>query len=138
MARDSSASGQVDQRTPAADHRVLVLLWSADDSCMALAACVTSFLPCQVCFAAAPRSYEEASSHPARAAITQLGLWFGMCRDGDESPGRRSPRVFAAHSADESALDQRLDGGLGAHYLQLWDQVTVSYDDDWCQPRVQE
>ena len=30
MARDSSASGQVDQRTPAADHRVLVLLWSAD------------------------------------------------------------------------------------------------------------
>ena len=136
VARDSSASGQVDQRTPAADHRVLVLLWSADVFYGATLACVTSFLPCQV--RRRLWSHEEATPHPARAAITQLGLWFGMCRDGDESPGRRSPRVFAAHSADESALDQRLDGGLGAHYLQLWDQVPVSYDDDWCQSRVQE
>ena len=99
---------------------------------------VTAFLPPAtevLCVAAV--EHVEASSHPARATITQLGLWFGVCRDGDESPGRRSPRLFAAHSADESALDQRLDGGLGAHYLQLWDQVPVSYDDDWCQSRVQ-
>jgi hypothetical protein len=47
----------------------------------------------------------QATSHPARLTISQLGLWLGMCRDGDESPRRRSPRVFAAHSADESAFD---------------------------------
>ena len=104
----ASECGTVRYRAVLCNILILSFNWLVEGSKVPLApfpeVCSGSF-QCASRWSAPDAAGWQATSHPARLTISQLGLWLGMCRDGDESPRRRSPRVFAAHSADESAFD---------------------------------